>query len=216
LISGTSRNGVTMVRATARLTLILSTVFGWSILWLHASQAQQQWIETTQENFSDGMYETNIYASHRGGGAVEFAPRFDLNNDGYIDLLVANASAPYVSIYWGSATGYSAGNRTDYPNPGAGNCDAGDLDCDGYPDLLTSIRYGYGLKIFWGTASGPDPSDSTVISLRGNSEACFIADADKDVILTLLPVYAAMGLDMSSGEVWRDMTLVIGRTCRLN
>jgi hypothetical protein len=40
-----------------------------------------EWIETTQEDFADGLYEYNLYASHREDGAVEFAGRFDLNND---------------------------------------------------------------------------------------------------------------------------------------
>jgi hypothetical protein len=43
--------------------------------------AQNTWVETSQSDFMDGIYERNLYASNRGGGAVEFAPRFDQNND---------------------------------------------------------------------------------------------------------------------------------------
>lgn len=182
------------MRETVRLVLITSMASACLVFCLQPAEAQVQWVETTQEDFRDGIYERNIYASHRGGGAVEFAPRFDLNNDGYIDLFTGNTGAPYVLVYWGSGAGYSAGNRTDYPNPGAGNCDAADLDCDGYTELLTSIRYGYGLKIFWGSPSGPDPLDSTLIPLSGNSEACFIADPNKDGYLDIAASLCSNGI----------------------
>ena len=69
------------------------------------SFAQNTWTETTQEDFKDGNYERNIYASHLDGGTIEFAPRFDLNNDGYIDIVTCDGGGPYVTIYWGSSSG---------------------------------------------------------------------------------------------------------------
>ncbi len=43
--------------------------------------AQGMWLETTQEDFADGIFERNLFVSHRNGGALEFVPRLDLNND---------------------------------------------------------------------------------------------------------------------------------------
>ncbi|OYD14892.1 hypothetical protein CH330_07205 [candidate division WOR-3 bacterium JGI_Cruoil_03_51_56] len=63
---------------------------------LLASVQAETWIETSQSDFGDGSYHSNIYASHRNGGAVEFEPRFDLNNDGYCDLLCADGPGPYL------------------------------------------------------------------------------------------------------------------------
>ncbi len=73
---------------------------------------QEMWIETSQEDFRDGIYERNLFASHRDGGVLEFVPRFDLNDDGYIDLFTADAGGPSVRIYWGSSDGFSASDYT--------------------------------------------------------------------------------------------------------
>ena len=72
-----------------------------------------EWVETTQYDFADGFYEVNLYASHRGDGAVEFSPRFDANNDGWIDLLTCN-EAGNSKIFWGDSTGFSDFNNTYY------------------------------------------------------------------------------------------------------
>jgi hypothetical protein len=52
-------------------------------------------------------------------GALE-AAIYDLNNDGYLDLVFANennGSTSYIDsyIYWGSATGFSTTSRTGLP-----------------------------------------------------------------------------------------------------
>ncbi|MBA7613818.1 hypothetical protein ES703_21075 [subsurface metagenome] len=152
------------------------------------------WTETTQEDFKDGTYEKNIYASHLDGGTVEFAPRFDLNNDGYIDLFTADRSGPYVKIFWGSATGYSSNNRTLFPSAGAGNCDAADLNCDGYVDFLVAHSHEYKISIYWGNATGPDPSNYFDIQLlQYDGEACFIVDFNKDGYLDIAIDRAILG-----------------------
>lgn len=162
------------------------------------------WTETTQGDFADGTYERNIYASHLDGGAIEFAPRFDLNNDGYIDLFTADRSGPYVKIFWGSATGYSSNNRTLFPSAGAGNCDAADLNGDGYVDFLVAHSHEYKISIYWGSTTGPDPSNYSDIPLSAyDGEACFIADFNKDGYLDIAIDRAILG---HSAILWGSST----------
>ncbi|MBE0431833.1 VCBS repeat-containing protein [candidate division WOR-3 bacterium] len=154
---------------------------------LHAALcfSQNAWVETSQSDFRDGIYERNIYASHRGGGAVEFAPRFDLNNDGYFDLFAADRFGPYVRIYWGSTSGYSAGNVTLYPSSGGANCDAADLDGDGYAEFIVS-HYFEKTSIYWGSASGPDPQNHLDLPMIAwNRQGVFVADLNKDGYLDI-------------------------------
>lgn len=137
-----------------------------------------EWIETTQQDFADGSFEVNLYASRRGDGAMEFVGRFDLNNDGYIDI-------PGCSwIMWGSSSGYSADNITEYN--GGGGCDAADFNADGCPDFVTTLMGGSD-QIFWGNTEGPDPFNESVISVDAyNNEGIMAADFNKDGYLDLL------------------------------
>ena len=148
--------------------------------------AQGMWLETTQEDFADGVYEKNIYASHRGDGTMEFAPRFDLNNDGCIDLFTADGGATYVRIYWGNPSGYLANDTTLFPTTSAANCDAADLDCDGYADFLVVHQSDPKISIYWGTPTGPHPSFYLDIpTIQTVRQAIFVADFNKDGYLDI-------------------------------
>ena len=147
--------------------------------------AGNEWIETTQADFADGIFERNIYASHFGNGAVEFAPRFDLNGDGYIELFVSDRYGPYARLYWGNSSGYSASNVTLFPSTGAANFDAADMNGDGYPDLLIN-HYFDKISIYWGTSSGPNPNFCFEIPMYAyNRQGVFIADYNKDGYLDI-------------------------------
>ncbi len=155
---------------------------------------QNAWIETSQADFSDGIYERNLYASVRGGGTVEFAPKFDLNRDGYIDLFTADVGGPDVEIHWGSAAGYTS--STVFATSGADNCDAADLDHDGYVDFVVSHRSVAEIKIYWGSSTGPKPYN--YLSINGTVSArqgVFVADFDKDGYLDI-----ATGQQFTSGN----------------
>jgi len=144
------------------------------------------WIETTQEDFADGTYEKNLYASHHNGGAMEFAPRFDLNNDGYIDLFCSDEHGPYIRMYWGSDTGYSAGNVTLFPTTGGSNNDVADLNSDGYADFIVSHQFNQRVSIYWGTPDGPQPDFYLdLYSLTAVRQAIYAADFNKDGYLDL-------------------------------
>lgn len=145
--------------------------------------ADHIWIETTQEDFADGIYEKNIYASFHDGGALEYTPRFDLNNDGYIDLF--SSSSDSIRIYWGSPQGYSMTNKTAFPHDGTGcgNCEGADLNNDGYPEFIAS--YDLRLVIYWGSASGYSYSNNLSI-WTANNEVVYVIDLNKDGYLDII------------------------------
>lgn len=147
------------------------------------------WLETTHNDFADGVYENTIYASHRAGGAVEFVPRYDLNNDGYIDIVTCDIGGPYVKIHWGSAAGYTSGNQTAFPATGAGNCDISDVNTDGFSDFIISHSNSISrLSIYWGSSTGPSPSNvfSIMNSASVPNEVAYTADLNKDGYLDIV------------------------------
>jgi hypothetical protein len=155
--------------------------------------SQEMWIETSREDFQDGFFERNLFASHHGGGALEFVPRYDLNNDGYIDLFTADAGGPNVRIHWGGVSGYLT--NTTFSTGGADNCDAADLNADGHADFIVSHRNSPKITIYWGSPSGPSQTDqfslNTVTTAR---QGVFVADFDKDGYLDI-----ATGQQMVNG-----------------
>lgn len=155
------------------------------------------WVETTQEDFLDGIYERNIYASHLDGGTIQFAPRFDLNNDGYLDLYSLTSGS--IRIYWGSANGYSASNKISFSTDGTGNCEGADLNNDGYPEFIAS--YGNNdprLVIYWGSASGYNSSNNFSIPTVTN-EVTYVADLNKDGYLDMI---VGTSLNFSTSSIY--------------
>ena len=149
---------------------------------------QNTWLETTQSDFADGFYERNIYASHVDGGAVDFAPRFDLNGDGYLDVVTCDIGGPYVTVYWGSASGYSSSNCLGFASTGAGDCDFADLDQDGFTDFIVShTNYDSRIAVYWGSTTGPSPGN--VFNLPNApdvpNEVVYAADLNKDGYLDI-------------------------------
>jgi len=145
---------------------------------------QATWIETTQPDFKNGTFECNIYASQRDSGTVEFTSRWDLNNDGYLDLITANELSGQVYLYWGNDSGYLPTNRRSYTGSG-GDVEVGDIDLDGYAELLTQNNGNQGIRIFQGTPAGPDSNDYYDLTFGAWNKTCFLADLNQDGYLDM-------------------------------
>ncbi|MEO0079496.1 MAG: VCBS repeat-containing protein, partial [candidate division WOR-3 bacterium] len=149
------------------------------------------WAETRVEDFRDGMVDPMMFVSRRAqldpdSGCVEFFSRFDVDNNGYFDLVCADDSGPYLRLYFGSSSGYSPERRRLFPVPGGGNIDLADLDLDGRAELVHSGWRSGHVTIYWGSDSGPSPSDTTWLVVSGQSEAVAVYDLDRDSYLDVL------------------------------
>jgi hypothetical protein len=74
-------------------------VFTLSLFWLAVLSPAQTWIEDTFEDFRDGKLDAagqNIYACR--DGTIRTIHRFDLNRDGFIDLLFNSTHDTYALI----------------------------------------------------------------------------------------------------------------------
>jgi len=143
-------------------------------------------VETTQEDFSDGVYERNLYASNCKGGSVEFAHRFDLNNDGYMDVLSSCWNISQLRVFWGEENGFDPGNYRQYPvSSMPGNSIFSDLNYDGYPELI--IKTSKCLLIYWGQSGGPVPENRDSLHTPWTvGESSYTADLNKDGWLDII------------------------------
>jgi len=133
-----------------------------------------RWVESTFEDFADGQVADAMYVSHRrsldcDSGCVEYEAKFDLNNDGYYDLIASDARGPYVRVYFGSATGYSPDHCRVLPVQGGDACDIADLNCDGHADIYIN-SYSYTPDfVLW----GPDWARCDTLPRRSDHHGMF-------------------------------------------
>jgi hypothetical protein len=97
---------------------------------------QSGFADFSKGTFGDGGANTYVSAS----GKIQLVNRFDLNNDGNIDLVFSN-SHPQAekldqAIYWGNGQDFDASRMTLVPNEGAQWTVAADLNGDGMTDVV--------------------------------------------------------------------------------
>ncbi|MBI4606497.1 MAG: VCBS repeat-containing protein [Planctomycetes bacterium] len=97
---------------------------------------QAGFADFSRGRFGDGGSNTYVSAS----GKVQLVNRFDLNDDGFIDLVFANshpqAERLDAAIYWGNGKDFDASRMTLVPNEGAQWTVAADLNGDGKTDAI--------------------------------------------------------------------------------
>ncbi len=113
----------------------------------------------------------------------------DFNGDGYVDIAVAQflgvtGANDGSLVWWGSATGYDAGNTTTLATRAARWMSAADLDNDGYMDLVVSNNKDGGALetdsfIYYGSSSGLSDTDRADLPTVGTLRHT-IADVDGD------------------------------------
>ena len=117
----------------------------------------------------------------------------DMNKDGYLDIVFStndnSTSCPYVNspIYLGSATGYSAANKTSIYSYQNVSVTIADLEKDGYLDLLFANPkqcHGYS-SLFLGSASGLAASPNSLPSsiAFGSMIADYSGDGALDIAI---------------------------------
>ena len=94
-------------------------------------QPTEVWTQAGYKDFVKGRFGdagANTYVSARG--RIQTVNRWDLNEDGEIDLVFANSHAQAEKldsvIYWGDGKDFSDRNTTPVPNEGSQHCAAGD------------------------------------------------------------------------------------------
>jgi FG-GAP-like repeat len=117
----------------------------------------------------------------------------DLNRDGYPDLVVANRFDGTRTdlnsyIYWGSAQGLNAENRTELPTQGAESIAVGDLNQDGFPEIVfanSGLSYHVAEDtfnqsfVYWGSPKGYS-ADRRLNLKTINGRDVKIADLNRD------------------------------------
>ena len=126
-------------------------------------RTEHAWIHRGFDSFSEGRFEdggSNLYVNAKG--IIETIHRTDVDNDGYVDLVLPNAQGynergPTWIYKPGSGKG-ETWERRELPTDSGDMCRIVDLDGDGHQDLIivnstNGVSCELLCHIYWG---GPD------------------------------------------------------------
>ena len=131
-------------RVSLTVLLILSFLLVPLPVFIYFSQPPKEalvWHEHTFQDFIDGRFGdggANTYVSSQG--RIQVVNSWDLNQDGYLDLVFSNTH-PHrekmdATIYWGNSKDFDVSRISYIPNDGAQNAAAADLNQDSQMDLV--------------------------------------------------------------------------------
>lgn len=147
------------------------------------------WVEDSFEDFADGTLDAsgqNIYVSR--DGTIRTIHRFDLNDDGYIDLLFNSTHDTY-SFVPATQASFSKNRRLHIEKlavEGSKQAVAADLNHDGYPDVVfcpnpSGIQHPRRfVTIIWGGPDGFPAHRSNGILPVHNIKSLALADLNHD------------------------------------
>lgn len=182
--------------------IILSSLFIFSPLYSKAGKPEkadlalltEYWVHGGFKDFSQGSFDNggaNLYVNAKG--TIEMINHYDVNNDGYVDLVLAN---DHDKIERGPTWGYIVDE-----GPGENwkryemSADSGwmsrvaDVDADGYQDLITVNCYNGVTSelpafIYWGGPDGPEESRTDLPTIGAYDVA--VLDINRDGRLDLI------------------------------
>ena len=159
------------------------------------SNREKVWVQTSFEDFSRGRLVdggSNLYVSRKG--AIETVNRWDLNDDGYMDLIFNNShdewqTVPAYLFVNRKEGGIDPGARIELPADGGQKAAVRDLNNDGYPEFIIANCFnGTTMKlsayIYWGSVTGYTPARRTELPTLGARQVK-IGDFNKDGFLDL-------------------------------
>ena len=149
----------------------------------------QSWIEDSFEDFADGRLDAsgqNIYVSR--DGTVRTIHRFDLNQNGYLDLIFNNThdSITYVDATWAQFDAGRTPSHSSLAVLGSLRAAAGDLNRDGFADLVfcpnpDGIQHPRRfISIAWGNREGWSSNRITGVLPAWDPRAVAVADLNRD------------------------------------
>ena len=160
-------------------------------LTLIPSQAAKKtvWVEDSFQDFADGRLDAsgqNLYVSR--DGSIRTIHRFDLNQDGFLDL-VFNSTHDTTGYLRGTLVSVNSDGslrESSLAVEGSQGIAAADLNRDGHPDLVFCPNHGgiqnprRLLTIIWGGEDGWPASRSNGVLPVYGAQAVAIADLNRD------------------------------------
>ena len=125
---------------------------------------ERAWVHRGFEQFARGSFDNggdNLYVN--AGGIIEMIHRFDVNDDGFVDLVLPNSHG-YIErgptwIYSQPEGDGGRWPRRELPNDSGWMSRVADVDGDGYPDLIVvngenGVTSELDSYVYWGGAGG--------------------------------------------------------------
>jgi len=156
-------------------------------------------VDDTFADFSQGSlmdFGAKIYVSAKGN--VQMLDRLDIDQDGYLDVVICNAydgnNNPQVNsyIYWGSGLGGFKSTARELPTQGGFGAAVADLNDDSYPDVVfanhkSKTSTSTSSYIYWGAKGGLSKynrSDLPTVGAGGVAVADLNADGYLDLVFS--------------------------------